>query len=126
MSRRRADRVVIHRLELGVKEREFAEGALAAFQFNKVATPIVSGMSDISFMVVLGSILALWFPDIIMPTGATTIEEVTTAIKDGYDRARERVNEESKAKIGVDEERNVDPWYEYVLKKGTIFGRLFL
>lgn len=93
MPRTKADRTVIHRIELGGKERELAESALAAFQFNRVASPIVAGMSDVSFMVTLGAILTIWFPDIVIPAGATSIDEVTTAIdtgiRAGYDRTRE-------------------------------------
>ena len=83
MPRAKADNVVIHRIELGGKEREFVEGALAAFQFNRVATPIVAGMSDVSFMVVFASLMTLFFPNIVIPTGVSSVEEVVTAILDG-------------------------------------------
>tara|TARA_R100001594_G_scaffold147057_1_gene199487 strand:- start:513 stop:833 length:321 start_codon:yes stop_codon:yes gene_type:complete len=59
------------------------EGALAAFQFNRVATPVVAGMSDVSFMIVLGTFLTYFFPKIVIPTTATGMEEVAEAIERG-------------------------------------------
>jgi len=93
MPRAKSDRIVTHRIELGVKEREIADSMLAAFAFNRVSTPIVAGMSDVSFMIVLGSLLTLYFPDIVLPTGEARMEEVVAAIdkgiKEGVERARE-------------------------------------
>jgi len=93
MPRAKSDRIVTHRIELGVKEREIADSMLAAFAFNRVSTPIVAGMSDVSFMIVLGGLLTLYFPDIVLPTGEAKMEEVVAAIdkgiKEGVERARE-------------------------------------
>ena len=93
MPRAKSDRIVTHRIELGVKEREIADSMLAAFAFNRVSTPIVAVMSDVSFMIVLGSLLTLYFPDIVLPTGEAKMEEVVAAIdkgiKEGVERARE-------------------------------------
>ena len=93
MPRAKSDRIVTHRIELGVKEREIADSMLAAFVFNRVSTPIVAGMSDVSFMIVLGGLLTLYFPDIVLPTGEAKMEEVVAAIdkgiKEGVERARE-------------------------------------
>ena len=93
MPRAKSGRIVTHRIELGVKEREIADSMLAAFAFNRVSTPIVAGMSDVSFMIVLGSLLTLYFPDIVLPTGEAKMEEVVAAIdkgiKEGVERARE-------------------------------------
>lgn len=67
------------------------EGALAAFQFNRVATPMVAGMSDVSFMLVFAGIMAIYFPDIVIPTGETNTKEIVKAInvgvKAGYNKA---------------------------------------
>ena len=104
MSRRRADTVVIHRLELGLKEREYLEGALTAFQVNQVATPIVAGMSDISFMIVLGSLLKLYWPDIDLPTGESDMESVTDAIYQGIFNAKP---DPTRPTLGTDPNRNI-------------------
>ena len=60
MPRAKATDVVIHRIELGGKERELAEGLVAAFQFNRIANPIVAALSDVSFIIVVGGILAAY------------------------------------------------------------------
>ena len=90
MPRAKATDVVIHRIELGGKERELAESALAAFQFNRVASPLVAGMSDVSFMITLGSLLTIFFPDIILPKASDGIDAVTDAIKTGIQQGTER------------------------------------
>ena len=86
-------KVVEHRITFGTKERDMIESALVAFQFNRVATPVVAGMSDMSFMLVLGGLLAIYFPDIKLPTNPSGMEEIiesiNSGIKAGVNRARE-------------------------------------
>ena len=53
-------RVVEHRITFGTKERDLAEGALAAYQFNRIITPIVSALSDVSFLLFAGGVLAAY------------------------------------------------------------------
>ena len=60
MPRAKADNVVIHRIEFGGKERELLEGATAAWQFNRVASPIIAALSDVSFLVFVGGVLAAY------------------------------------------------------------------
>ena len=67
MPRAKATDVVIHRIELGGREREMADTVIAAFAFNRVATPVVAGLSDVSFVITVGAILAIFYPDIILP-----------------------------------------------------------
>ena len=50
--------VIRHEVVLGRSERDLLEGALMAYGFNRVATPIVAGLSDISFVVTVAGILA--------------------------------------------------------------------
>tara|TARA_Y100001938_G_scaffold97801_1_gene133924 strand:+ start:427 stop:837 length:411 start_codon:yes stop_codon:yes gene_type:complete len=50
--------VIRHEIVLGRSERDLLEGALMAYGFNRVATPIVAGLSDISFTVTVAGILA--------------------------------------------------------------------
>ena len=97
MPRAKADNVVIHRIELGGKERELAEGALAAFQFNRIATPVVAGMSDVSFMITFGAILTFFYPDIVLPKAEDGIDAVTDAIKLGIRQGQERARAEREA-----------------------------
>tara|TARA_R100001443_G_scaffold107039_1_gene116677 strand:+ start:504 stop:806 length:303 start_codon:yes stop_codon:yes gene_type:complete len=65
------------------------ESALMGYNFNKVATPVVAGMSDISFMLVVGSILTIFFPNIVIPTGVDQVDEIIKAIITGIKQARE-------------------------------------
>jgi len=53
-------KVVEHRITFGTKERDLAEGALAAYQFNRIITPIVSALSDVSFLLFAGGVLAAY------------------------------------------------------------------
>jgi hypothetical protein len=83
------DKVVTHRIELGRREREMAESVIAAYGFNQVTTPVVAGMSDVSFMVVLGSILTIFFPNIVIPTGVEQADEILNAILTGIKESGE-------------------------------------
>ena len=56
------------------------ESALGAYKFNKVADPVVKGMSDISFMLTLASILTVFFPNIVVSATMTSVEEIVRAI----------------------------------------------
>ena len=86
-------KVIEHRITFGTKERDMLESALTGYQFKNVATPIVAGMSDVSFMLVAGSLLTIFFPDIVLPAGKAGAGEVadaiTSGIKTGYARAEE-------------------------------------
>jgi len=53
-------KVVEHRITFGTKERDLAEGALAAYQFNKIVTPVVAALSDVSFLLFAGGVLAAY------------------------------------------------------------------
>jgi len=47
------DNVIRHEIVLGRADRELLSGAIAAYQINKIATPFVAGMSDVSFVAVM-------------------------------------------------------------------------
>tara|TARA_Y100000052_G_C2890781_1_gene50897 strand:- start:165 stop:566 length:402 start_codon:yes stop_codon:yes gene_type:complete len=54
------NKVVEHRITFGTKERDMLEGYLAAYQFGRIATPIVNALSDVSFLLFTGGILAAY------------------------------------------------------------------
>ncbi len=56
MSKEKPDKVVVHRIEFQKKEREIIEGLTTAYAFNRVGTPIVALLSDVSAMTLLTSI----------------------------------------------------------------------
>lgn len=106
------------RVTMGSKERQLLESALGAFQFNRVATPIVAGMSDVSFMLVVAGLLSAIFPQIVIPSGIETIDEIIDAIIRGLKQAREE--RENGGLTDIDR-----PWWQYIFEEGTIFGGLF-
>jgi len=102
MPRAQATDVVIHRIELGGKEREMAEGVVAAFQFNRIANPIVAALSDVSFLVFVGGILAAYkFIDEDtwkaltggLDSATTTAAEVVTWGEESYRAAQRKYRE---------------------------------
>jgi cell division protein FtsB len=59
MSKEKATRVIVHRIEFQQKERELIEGLALAYSINKIATPTVALMSDVSGMIVLAGMLGV-------------------------------------------------------------------
>jgi len=53
-------KVIEHRITFGTKERQILEGGLGAYQFNKVATPIVAAITDVSFWITLATLLGFF------------------------------------------------------------------
>ena len=78
-------RYIEHRVTLGTKERQLLEDWVNSNSFNKIAEPIVAGMSDVSFVLTVGAIIAIWFPNIVLPDilTETTTAEVIEAIDKG-------------------------------------------
>ena len=50
MPKPKPDQVIRHEIVLGRSERELIEGALVAYQINRIATPTVALLSDVSAM----------------------------------------------------------------------------
>jgi hypothetical protein len=97
IAKTRPEKTIVYRVELQQKERELLESAIQAYNFNKVTTPIVAGLSDVSFMIVLGGLLTLFFPEIILPTGEAKMGDVMDAINRGIEQGRERAEAERDA-----------------------------
>jgi len=51
-------KVIEYRITLGTKERQMVESAVNSTNFNKIITPTVSALSDVSFVVLIGGFLA--------------------------------------------------------------------
>jgi len=79
------------------KERELLESAITAYNFNQISTPLVAGMSDVSFMVVVGGFLTLMFPEIILPKAEEGMGAVVDAIAQGVYAGQERARNEREA-----------------------------
>ena len=59
MPKPKPDQVIRHEIVLGRSERELIEGALVAYQVNKISTPLVALLSDNSAMAIILSIIGL-------------------------------------------------------------------
>ena len=51
--------IIRHELVLGKAERELFRNTLEAYQFNRIADPIVKGLSDVTFTATVAALLAL-------------------------------------------------------------------
>ena len=96
------NKVVEHRITFGTKERDMLEGYLAAYQFGRIATPVVNALSDVSFLLFAGGVLAAYnyidaetwnqLTSGIATTAATAEEAAITIIEAGqaaYEVAKE-------------------------------------
>ena len=57
MPKPKPDQVVRHEVVLGRAEREMLRGVADSYQFNRYASPVVAGLSDLSFVAVVAAIL---------------------------------------------------------------------
>ena len=57
MPKVKPDNVVRHEIVLGRTEREMLEGAIAAYQVNRISTPLVALLSDASALLAIATIL---------------------------------------------------------------------
>ena len=57
MPKVKPDNVVRHEIVLGRADRELLEGAIAAYQINRISTPLVALLSDASALLALAAIL---------------------------------------------------------------------
>ena len=80
-------KVIEHRITFGTKERQILEGALGAYQFNRVATPIVTAIGDVSFWITLAGLLS-FFGIIITPPFDDDVHSWTDAIQLGVNEFR--------------------------------------
>ena len=88
-------KVIEHRITFGVKERQILEGALGAYQFNRVATPIVTAIGDVSFWVTLASLLS-FFGIIITPPFDDDVRSWTDAVQLGVNEWRQASENEDR------------------------------
>ena len=57
MPKPKPNQVIRHEIVLGHSERELIEGALVAYQINKISTPAVALLSDASAMAIIFSVI---------------------------------------------------------------------
>ena len=78
MPRKPTSEVIEHRITLGGYERRIISDAVAGYNFKNVATPVVAGLSDISFLIFVGGIIGL-FLDSVLPNGWRSITQYLTS-----------------------------------------------
>ena len=89
--------IIRHEIVLGRAEKEMIGGAIAAYQFNRVADPTVKLLNDVTGMLSFAAILTIFFPDIVLPAVGAGTDEIIDAIKDGINAGRERAAAEAAA-----------------------------
>lgn len=60
MPKPKPDQVVRHEIVLGRSERDLLEGALVAYQINRISTPLVALLSDVSAMTIVFTALGTY------------------------------------------------------------------
>lgn len=84
------DQVIRHEIVFGRSERELIEGALVAYQVNKIATPAVALVSDVSAMSFILTLIGGYFGiKYVAAPGLTEVGEIYQDFKNQYDAAKE-------------------------------------
>ena len=113
MSKNKPKETIEYVIRLQDKERLLLEDALLAHNFNKVATPVVAALSDVSFWATLTVLLGVAGIAITPPSGSRAAEVASwsAAVADGVSRARAEASE--------------GEWYDRVAGLGGIFVEYF-
>ena len=77
MPRKPTEKVVEHRITLGTYERQMFSDAVTSYNFKNVSTPIVSALSDVSFVLLIGAAIGL-FLDRVLPSDWRSVTEFLT------------------------------------------------
>jgi len=77
MPRKPTDEVIEHRITLGAYERQLFSDAVTSYNFKNVSTPIVSALSDVSFLLFVGAAVGL-FLDRVLPDDWRSVTEYLT------------------------------------------------
>jgi len=101
MPKPKPDQIIRHEIVLGRSERELLDGALMAYQFNRVATPSVALLSDISAMTLVFSGLAIYlgFKFEVGSIVGGTMDELLTEFNTQYNAFKE--SEELAAGVAI-------------------------
>lgn len=57
MPKPKPDQVIRHEIVMGKAERALLTDTLGAYQFNKISSPIVAGLSDVTFVATVAAVL---------------------------------------------------------------------
>lgn len=103
MPKPKPDQVIRHEIVFGRSERELIEGALVAYQVNKIATPTVALISDISAMTLIFSAIAGYLGwEFIISPGIDTADALYSEFMKQYNLNKEATIEATEdVAIGV-------------------------
>ena len=84
MPRKPVNEVIEHRITFGQKERDLIESTMTAYSFNKVSTPLVALLSDVSAMttIVTAYLVYKYGPDALQYMKKDAYEDVTGLVDD--------------------------------------------
>jgi hypothetical protein len=101
MPKPKPDQVIRHEIVLGRSERELVEGALVAYQVNRIATPTVALLSDVSAMSIVLTALGtyLGFKYSIGSLAIDTVQELINDFQNQYEAYKQ--TPEYQASVGV-------------------------
>ena len=101
MPKPKPDQVIRHEIVLGRSERELVEGALVAYQVNRIATPTVALLSDVSAMSIVLTALGtyLGFKYSIGSLAVDTTQDLINDFQAQYDAYKQ--TPEYQASVGV-------------------------
>ena len=121
MPKPKPDQVIRHEIVLGRSERDLLDSALIAYGFNRVATPTVALLSDVSAMTFIFSIVGGYFGiKYVVSPGLTEVGEIYDDFRNQLDAARAAGVEIDVAGIATNPSTYTNAFLEGL---DTIFGR---
>ena len=103
MPKPKPDQVIRHEIVFGRSERELIEGALVAYQVNRIATPTVALLSDVSAMSIVLTALGtyLGFKYSIGSLAIDTVQELINDFQNQYEAYKQTPEYQAAQAIGV-------------------------
>lgn len=103
MPKPKPDQVIRHEIVLGRSERELIEGALVAYQVNRIATPTVALLSDVSAMSIVLTALGtyLGFKYSIGSLAIDTTQDLINDFQNQYEAYKQTPEYQTAQTIGV-------------------------
>ena len=102
MPKPKPDQVIRHEIVLGRSERELIEGALVAYQINRIATPTVALLSDVSAMSIVLTALGtyLGFKYSIGSLAIDTTQDLINDFQNQYEAYKQTPEYQQAAAVG--------------------------
>ena len=103
MPKPKPDQVIRHEIVLGRSERELVEGALVAYQVNRIATPTVALLSDVSAMSIVLTALGtyLGFKYSIGSLAIDTTQDLINDFQNQYEAYKQTPEYQAAQTIGI-------------------------